>query len=186
MICLFIKTCLLRKKSASLSFISYRGIFCLHVMSAREGEQTTMGRRQKAKRYAFYNEMTEPFLPTITAPIPRYQLPGQTRARRSRSAIGAFFAAIITFINTLLAIALVLLLLLLFARFIMDGAHLTFGQYSYWITRLSTPLVAPFARYLPSLSFARYTIDLPTLVAMLAYLIGILLVRGILKRLVGK
>jgi hypothetical protein len=142
-----------------------------------------MGRRQKAKRYAFYNEMTEPFLPTITAPIPRYLLPGQTR---SRSAIGAFFAAIITFINVLLAMTLVLLLVLLFARFIMDCAHLTFGQYSYWITRLSAPLVAPFARYLPTLPFARYTIDLPTLAAMLAYLIGILLVRGILKRLAGK
>lgn len=145
-----------------------------------------MGRRQKAKRYAFYNEMTEPFLPTITTPIPRYLLPGQTRAhrRRSRSAIGAFFAAIITFINTLLALALVLLLLLLFARFIIDTAHLTFGQYTYWLTRISAPLVAPFARYLPTLPFARYTIDLPTLAAMLAYLIAILLVRGILKRLV--
>jgi YGGT family len=144
-----------------------------------------MGRRQKARRYSFYNEMTEPFLPTITAPIPRYLLPGQARARRPRSAIGAFFAAIITFINALLALALVLLLLLLFARFIMDCAYLTF-QYSYWITRLSTPLVAPFARYLPAFPFARYTIDLPTLAAMLAYLIGILLVRGILKRLAGK
>src|SRR6266849_266948 len=146
-----------------------------------------MGRRQKAKRYAFYNEMTEPFLPTITTtPIPRYLLPGRTRSRRSRSAIGAFFAAIITFINTLLALALVLLLLLLFARFIMDCAHLTFGEYSYWITRLSAPLVAPSARYLPPLSLARYTIDLPTLAAMLAYLIGILLVRGIMKLLAGK
>jgi len=147
-----------------------------------------MGRRQKAKRYAFYNEMTEPFLPTITTPIPRYLLPGQTRTRgrRSRSAIGAFFAAIITLINTLLALALVLLLLLLFARFIIDTAHLTFGHYTYWLMRLSTPLVAPFAYYLPTLPFARYTIDLPTLAAMLAYLIGILLVRGILKRLAGK
>jgi len=145
-----------------------------------------MGRRQKAKRYAFYNEMTEPFLPTITTPIPRYLLPGRARSRRSRSAIGAFFAAIITFINTLLAFALVLLLLLLFARFIMNCAHLTFGEYSYWITRLSAPLVAPFARYLPTLPLARYTIDLPTLAAMLAYLIGILLVRGILKLLAGK
>ncbi len=145
-----------------------------------------MGRRQKAKRYAFYNEMTEPFLPTITAPIPRYLLPAQPRARqrRSRSAIGAFFAAIITFINTLLALALVLLLLLLFARFIIDTAHLTFGQYTYWLTRLSTPLVAPFARYLPTLPFAPYTIDLPTLVSMLAYLIAILLLRSTLKRLI--
>lgn len=145
-----------------------------------------MGRRQKMKRYAFYNEMTEPFLPTITTPIPRYLLPGQSRARRSRSAIGAFFAAIITFINTLLALALVLLLLLLFGRFIVDTAHLSFGHYTYLLTRLSTPLVSPFARYLPTVPFARYTIDLPTLAAMFAYLIGILLVRGILKRLAGK
>lgn len=147
-----------------------------------------MGRRQKMKRYAFYNEMTEPFLPTITAPIPRYLLPGQTRARRrrSRSLIGAFFAAIITFINTLLALALVLLLLLLFGRFIIDTAHLSFGYYTYLLTHYSAPLVSPFVRYLPSLTFARYVIDLPTLVAMFAYLIGILLVRGILKRLAGK
>lgn len=145
-----------------------------------------MGRRQKVKQYAFYNEMTEPFMPTITTPIPRYLLPGQTRARRrrSRSLIGSFFAAIITFINTLLSFALVLLLLLLFARFIIDTAHLSFGHYTSWLTQLSAPLVSPFARYLPSLPLARYTIDLPTLVAMLAYLIGILMVRGMLKRLI--
>jgi uncharacterized protein YggT (Ycf19 family) len=145
-----------------------------------------MGRRQKVKQYAFYNEMTEPFLPTITTPIPRSLLPGQTRARRrrARSPIGAFFAAIIILINILLAFALVLLLLLLFARFITDTAHLTFGHYTTWLIQLSAPLVSPFARYLPTLPFARYTIDLPTLVAMLAYLIGVLLVRGMLKRLV--
>jgi uncharacterized protein YggT (Ycf19 family) len=147
-----------------------------------------MGRRQKMKRYAFYNEMTEPFLPTITTPIPRSLLPGQSRARwrRSRSPIGAFFAAIITFINTLLALALVLLLLLLFARFIIDTAHLSFGHYTYWLTRLSTPLVSPFARYLPTLPFGHYSIDLPTLGAMFVYLMGIVLVRGMLKRLAGK
>ena len=145
-----------------------------------------MGRRQKVKQYAFYNEMTEPFMPVITTPIPRSLLPGQARAyrRRSRSFIGAFFAAIITFINTLLSFALVLLLLLLFARFIIDTAHLSFGHYTTWLVQLSAPLVSPFARYLPTLPFARYTIDLPTLVAMLAYLIGVLLVRGILKRMI--
>ena len=145
-----------------------------------------MGRRQKVKQYAFYNEMTEPFLPTITTPIPRYLLPGQSRARRrrARNPIAAFFAAIITFINTLLSFALVLLLLLLFGRFIIDTAHLSFGYYTTWLTQLSAPLVLPFARYLPTLPFARYTIDMPTLVALFAYLIGILLVRGFLKRLI--
>ncbi|HVB72536.1 MAG TPA: hypothetical protein VNE38_03175 [Ktedonobacteraceae bacterium] len=145
-----------------------------------------MSRRQKAKRYTLYNEMTEPMLPTITTPIPRYLLPHGTRARRPRSGIAAFFTAIISFINALLAIALVPGLLLLFARFMLDCAHLTFGQYSYWIVRLTSPLVAPFVRYLPTLPFARYTIDLPTLAATLAYLIGILLVRGVLKRVAGK
>ncbi|GAC1568489.1 MAG: hypothetical protein NVS3B14_17880 [Ktedonobacteraceae bacterium] len=125
-------------------------------------------------------------LPTITTPIPRYLLPRQSRARRARRGIAAFFVAIILFINALLALALVFGLLLLFARFIMNCAHLTFGQYSYWITRLSAPVVAPFARYLPILPFARNTIDLPTLAAMLVYLFGILVVRGILKRLAGK
>src|SRR5579863_9542013 len=152
------------------------GVMCVRTSGMLERARTAMGRRQKVKQYAFYNEMTEPFLPTITAPIPRYLLPGQTRARRrhSRSLIGAFFAAIITFINTLLSLALVLLLLLLFARFIIDTAHLSFGYYTYWLTRLSAPLVSPFASYLPTVPFARYSIDLPTLVAMLAYLIGIL------------
>jgi len=61
-------------------------------------------RRQKAKRYTFYNEMTEPMLPMITTPIPRYLLPRTSKARRARSRIGAFFAAIIGFINALLAL----------------------------------------------------------------------------------
>ena len=125
-------------------------------------------------------------LPSITTPIPRYLLPRQARARRSRHGIAAFFSAILLFINALLALALVFGLLLLFAHFIMICAHLTFGQYSYWITYLSTPLVAPFDRYLPTVIFMHYTIDLPTLAAMFIYLVGILLVRGMLKRLAGK
>jgi hypothetical protein len=145
-----------------------------------------MGRRQKVKQYAFYNEMTEPFMPVITTPIPRSLLPSQARAlgRRRRGPIRAFFAAIITFIITLLSLALVLLLLLLFSRFIIDTAHLSFGSYTTWLVQSSAPLVSPFARYLPTLPFARYTIDLPTLVAMFAYLIGVLLVRGMLKRMI--
>ena len=149
-----------------------------------------MGRRQKAKQYAFYNEMTEPFLPIMTTPIPRHLLPGQARGRarlrRKRNPIVAFFVAIITFITTLLSLALVLLLMLLFARFIIDTAHLSFGHYTTWLIQLSAPLVSPFARYLPTVPFARYTIDLPTLVAMLAYLIGVLLVRGMLLKMAGK
>ena len=141
-------------------------------------------RRQKAKRYAFYNEMTEPMLPMITTPIPRYLLPRAPRTRRSRSVIGTFFAAIINFINLLLALALILTLLLLFARFMLNCAHITLGQYSYWLMLLSEPLVRPVENYLPTFMIAHYTIDLPTLAVMLVYLTGALLVRKFLKTLV--
>jgi uncharacterized protein YggT (Ycf19 family) len=143
-------------------------------------------RRRKSKQYTFYQEMTEPLLPMLstTTPIPRYLLPRESRGRRVRRGMHAFFAAIISFINTLLAFALALTLLLLFARFLLNCAHLTF-PYSALILRYSEPLVAPFERYLPILNIARYTIDLPTLVTMLAALLAVLIVRGMLKKLVG-
>ena len=141
-------------------------------------------RRQKAKRYTFYNELTEPMLPMITAPIPRYLLPRESALRRTTRGIGAFFAAIIITINTLLAFILVIGLLLLFTRFILNCAHLTLGQYSDWLMLLSNPLVHPFEKYLPTFMIAHYTIDLPTLAVMLVYLTGALLVRKFLKMLV--
>lgn len=142
-------------------------------------------RRRKTKQYTFYQEMTEPLLPMYTTtPIPRYLLPRESRGKKARRGIRAFFAAIVSFINTLLALALALTLLLLFARFLLDCAHLTF-PYSTLILRYSAPLVVPFAPFLPALSIARYTIDLPTLVAMLAALLAVLIVRGMLKKLAG-
>jgi hypothetical protein len=145
-------------------------------------------RRRKTKQYAFYQEMTEPLLPmmTGTSTVPRYPLVLRgPQARRRRGRIHAFFAAIVSFINTLLAMALALTLLLLFARFLLNWAHLTF-PYSSWLLQLSAPLVAPIGRYLPLINVARYTIDLPTLATMLAALLAVLFVRGMLKKLVGK
>jgi ABC-type antimicrobial peptide transport system permease subunit len=132
--------------------------------------------------------MTEPLLPmmTGTSTVPRYPLVLRgPQARRRRGRIHAFFAAIVSFINTLLAMALALTLLLLFARFLLNWAHLTF-PYSSWLLQLSAPLVAPIGRYLPLINVARYTIDLPTLATMLAALLAVLFVRGMLKKLVGK
>ncbi len=141
-------------------------------------------RRRKTKRYTFYQEMTEPMLPMFTTtPIPRYMLPRESRGQKTRRGIRAFFAAIVSFINTLLALALALTLLLLFARFLVDCAHLTF-PYSSLILRYSAPLVAPLAPFLPTLNVVRYTIDLPTLATMLAALLAVLIVRGMLNKLV--
>ncbi len=143
-----------------------------------------MGRR-KAKRYAFYQEMTEPMLPSITAPIPRYLLPRESASRRAGRGIRRFFAAILSFINGLLALAVVLVLLLLFARFLVFCAHLTF-PYESWLFAFSTPLVAPFEPYLPSIDVAHYTLDLPTLATMLACLLAVLIVRKFLKAITPK
>lgn len=141
--------------------------------------------RRKYKRSAFYQEATQPFpYPmSITTPIPRYLLPRETRARRARRGIRAFFAAIISFINFLLSLALVFVLLLLFARFLLNFSSLTI-PYSSLILRVSAPLVNPLVPYLPSISVAHYSIDVPTLAAMLVCLVGVLIVRGMLKRLV--
>jgi uncharacterized protein YggT (Ycf19 family) len=141
--------------------------------------------RRKSRRYAFYQDTTEPALPMIpiTTPIPRYLLPRESRTWQARRGIRKFFAAIISFINFLLALALTLTLLLLFTRFLLNCAHLMF-PYSSWILRISAPIVAPFARYLPTLTLARYSVDLPTLVTMCACLLAVLIVRGTLKKLV--
>lgn len=145
-----------------------------------------MGRRQKVQRNTFYNELTEPMLSSFTVPIPRYLLPRETRFQKARRGIGGFFTAIINTLRHLLTLALVLLLLLLFARFLLNTSQVDFGQFSYWITYLSTPLVAPFGKYLPSLVVAHYVIELAALAAMFVYLVAIVLVRKVLKWMVRR
>lgn len=145
-------------------------------------------RRQDTNNFAFYGEMTEPMMsmPMITTPMPAYHLPRETGMQRTRRAIRGFFAFIFNSISLALSLALVCSLLLLFARFISQSAHLSFGSYTSWLFLLSDPLVSPFAKYIPTITFARYLIDLPTLAAMMAYLFAVLIVRAVLKRLAGR
>jgi uncharacterized protein YggT (Ycf19 family) len=145
-------------------------------------------RRQDTNNLAFYGEMTEPMLtvPIITTPLPAYRVPRGTPAYRPRRGILGFFAFIFNSISLLLSLALVCSLLLLFARFIAQSAYLSFGSYTTWLFLLSDPLVNPFAKYIPTFTFARYLIDLPTLAAMFAYLFAVLIARAILKRLAGR
>ena len=142
--------------------------------------------RKLKNRYTLYSAITEPMLPGITTPIPRIALPRESWVRRTLHGIGNFFASFIKKINQLLALALAVLLLLLFTRFILYFFHLTTSQFSYWVFRLSTPLVAPFENLLPPLPYNGYTIDVSTLIAILGYALAVTIVRQFLKLLVLK
>lgn len=147
-------------------------------------------RRQSADSYLLYNDVTEPMLPNITTPIPRIELPRESGIQRVLRGLGTFFSAIINKVNQLLALALAVLLLLLFTRFILtyfdfssNGGPLSFVH---WVFLLSTPLVVPFQNMFPALLFNGYIIDVSTLIAILVYAIGITVVRQFLKVLAGR
>ncbi len=133
-----------------------------------------------------YSDVTEPMLPHMTTPIPRIALPRESWIQRVLHGLGRFFSALINKVNQLIALALAVLLLLLFARYILTvfgfssksgGGPLSF---SHWVFLLSTPLVVPFQN-IPALSFNGYTLDVSTLIAILVYAIGITVVRQFLK-----
>jgi uncharacterized protein YggT (Ycf19 family) len=147
-------------------------------------------RRQPADHYSLYNDATEPILSTITTPMPRLALPREAWILRVLRGLGTFFAAIINKVNQLLALALAVLLLLLFTRFILSFFNFTSsgGPYSflYWVFFLSTPLVTPFQNMLRPLPYNGYNIEVTTLIAILAYAIGITIIRQFLKVLAAR
>ena len=146
--------------------------------------------RQSANSYMFYNESTEPALPVITTPIPRIALPRESWMRRIFRGLGAFFRAIFNKVNQVLALALATLLLLLFTRFILSFFQFSSSgssySFSYWVFFLSTPLVVPFQNLFPALPFNGYIIEVSTLIAILAYALGITIIRQFLKVLVPR
>ena len=143
-----------------------------------------MKRRRSANRATFYSEITEPMLPAITTPMPRVALLRESWISRALRAIGAFISALIRKVNQLLALALAVLLLLLFTRFILDFFHFSSSSgssFAYWVFFLSTPLVVPFKYLLPSLPYNGYSIDDSILIAIVAYAWGVTIVREFLK-----
>ena len=136
--------------------------------------------------YELYHEGTDPMLASVTAPIPLSALPRESWIRRLVRGIGNFFATIIKKINQLLALALAVLLLLLFTRFILLFFGLTLSEFVYWVFFVTTPLVAPFEHLLPTLPYDGYSIDPSTLVAILVYALTVTIVRQFLKVLVQR
>ena len=84
-------------------------------------------------------------------------------------------------INQLLALALTVLLLLLFIRFAFHFFSISQSQFASWIFLLSAPVVAPFNGLLPSLTYAGYSIDVSTLIAIIVYALAVTIARQFLK-----
>ena len=147
-----------------------------------------MKRRRKDDPYRLYNESTEPILASITQPIPlsAYQQQRPSWLQRAIRGIGSFFAAIINKINQLLALALAVLLLLLFTRFILLFFNLTLSDFAHWVFLFSTPLVTPFEHLIPALPYDGYVIDISTLISIVAYALAVTIVRQFLKVLVTR
>ena len=138
-------------------------------------------RRTSQNDSAFYHENTEPMFPDITAPIPRSALPRESRICRLMRAIGAFLSFMIKKINQLLTLALTVLLLLLFTRFILHFFSISSSQFASWTLLLSAPVVAPFNGLVPSLPYDGYRIDVSTLIAIIVYALAVTIARQFLK-----
>src|SRR5258708_12642386 len=82
-------------------------------------------RRQSANQHIFYDQTTDQMLSTITTPVPRFALPHESWMQRIFHGLGTFFRTIIHKVNQLLALALTVFLLLLFALFPLNFFHLS-------------------------------------------------------------
>jgi uncharacterized protein YggT (Ycf19 family) len=136
--------------------------------------------------YDLYDETTAPLLASVTAPLPISALPHESWIHRLLRGIGNLIAAIINKINQLLALALAVLLLLLFTRFILLFFGLTFSDFVHWVFWLTAPLVAPFEHLLPILPYEGYSIDPTILIAIVVYALTVTIVRQFLKVLVQR
>ena len=95
--------------------------------------------------------------------------------------IGTFLTFIINKIRQLVALALTVLLLLLFTRFTLHFFRISLSQFAHWIFLLTAPLVAPFDNLHPPLPYDYYSIDVSTLVAILVYIVLAMIVLWFLR-----
>lgn len=144
--------------------------------------------RRLANSYAFYSQATDP-IPVYrgnTGPLYLGTLPHETWSQRVMRHIGNFFAAVIKKINQLLALALTVLMLLLFTRFLLLFFGSTHSLFAGWVFWLSSPLMTPFNNLAPALPYNGFSIDISTLVAIIVYALAVALVRQFLKVLVAR
>ena len=133
-----------------------------------------------------HNQSTDPFMRSVTAPLSTPYVIRETRGQRFQRITKSVFAAIFRKINQLIGLALAVLLLLLFTRFLLNFFEITTSVFTGWIHQLTAPLVYPFENLVPALPYNGFSIDVTTLVAIVVWAIAILLVRQFIRVLVGK
>lgn len=132
-----------------------------------------MPQRQKyiSRPKSLYSEDTDPALPVITAPISaQFRLRASGRSRFSRG-IHAFFVSLIRAITRLFDFALVVIVLLLLARFLLSGFGIHASLFVQWINQVTAPLVFPFDHMLSPIDVQDFLVDLNTLAAIMVYII---------------
>lgn len=134
--------------------------------------------------YTLHNEHTDPTLRTVTAPLPEEYRPHINWPQRFSYSWKSFWRATVRKINQFLNFVLVLLSLLLVARFLLTLFGITTSLFAQWVYLLSWPLILPFDNMVPVVTYSGYRIDASTLVALAVYFVARLLLSGILKILV--
>ena len=136
--------------------------------------------------HTMHNQATDPFMRSVTAPLSTPYILKETRGQRIQRTIKSVFAAIFRKINQLIGLALAVLLLLLFTRFLLNFFEITTSVFTGWSHLLTAPLVYPFENLVPALPFNGFSIDVTTLVAIVVWTIAVLLVRQFIRILIGK
>ncbi len=143
-------------------------------------------RNDESTVHGMHNQATDPFMRSVTAPLSTPYILKETRGQRIQRTIKSVFAAIFRKINQLMSLALAVLLLLLFTRFLLNFFEITTSVFTGWIHLLTAPLVYPFENLVPALPFNGFSIDVTTLVAIVVWTIAVLLVRQFIRILIGK
>ncbi len=143
--------------------------------------------RNKAERQPIlYNQDTEATFIGINPAFPTE--PRQSFWQRFLHGLGSLCVAIVRKINQLLMFALLVLLLLLLARFLLHffGVYAGVNLFTQCIFFLSAPLIVPFDHLFAPLPYQGYSIDITTTLTMVVYSVSVIIVRQFLKLLVSR
>jgi uncharacterized protein YggT (Ycf19 family) len=136
--------------------------------------------------YTMHNQATDPLMRSVNVPLSTPYILKETWTQRVQRVTKGVFAAIFRKINQLIGLALAVLLLLLFTRFLLNFFEITTSVFTGWIRLLTAPLVYPFENLVPALPYNGFSIDVTTLVAIVVWTIAIVLLRQFIRILVGK
>lgn len=141
---------------------------------------------------AWHGEQTQPFVVGGTSPIPSLHTPHyppasqETRGQRFQRHMRVFFKAVLRRVYQLLALALIVLLLLLLARFTLHFFGITTSIFTSWIYFVTDAIVYPFNNLIAPIPYNGFSIDVTTIIAAIVWIAVFLIIRRLLRILFGK